>query len=103
MQVFDSHSFIAARIAALAWGSPMTEQKAYEWQFNYNHFSYKRRIEDLGGKITNRERIFAFGFLSPVQTVMIVDDRFNDLARLNTNYHALSSTTINYLTVWTHP
>ena len=34
-----------------------------------------------------------------LQTVMIVDDSFNDLARLNTNYHALSSTIINYLPV----
>ena len=30
------------------------------------------------------------------QTVMIVDDSFNYHARLNTNYHALSSTIINY-------
>ena len=30
--------------------------------------------------------------LNPVQTVMIVDDSFNKHTRLNTNYHALSST-----------
>ena len=41
--------------------------------------------------------------LSPVQTVMIVDvdDSFNYHARLNTNYHTLSSTIINYHAVWT--
>ena len=27
---------------------------------------------------------------------MIVDDSFNDLARLNTNYHALSSTILPF-------
>ena len=39
--------------------------------------------------------------LSPVQTVMIVDDRFNYQAYLNTDYHELSSTIINYHVVWT--
>ena len=35
-------------------------------------------------------------WLSSVQTVMIVDDSFDYQARLNTNYHALSSTIIDY-------
>ena len=32
---------------------------------------------------------------------MIVDDSFNYHARLNTNYHSLSSTITNYHAVWT--
>lgn len=34
--------------------------------------------------------------LSQVQTVMIVEDSFNNYARLYTNHHALSSTIIDY-------
>ena len=65
-----------------------------------------RVMEHAGSLESTKEARVALGYrlgqlLRPVQTVMIVDDSFNYHARLNTNYHSLSSTITNYHAVWT--
>lgn len=69
-----------------------------KWRRRRASFCYQRRLSRYKYELV---LVLLNHKLCPVQTVIVVNDSFNYHAYLNTNYHALSSTTFNYHAVWT--
>ena len=94
LRAYAFENFDVVRNAVLFFFDIHVLQKAAK-----GYFTFKLVGNDLSSQVREVYRILPQ--LSPAQAVMIVDDSFNYHARLNTNYHALSSTIIDYHAVWT--